>query len=90
MKKSLHRIFPMVIICFLSCVDKNENICNDCAESLDEGYLFKTVEVDDIADLAIIGVTVELGACINFKMDMENQTFSEATVVPDCCCSQFE
>ena len=90
MKKSLHIIFIIVIICFISCVDKNENICNDCGESSDEGYLFKTVEVDDIANLAEIGVTAELGACINFKMDIEDQTFSEATVVPDCCCSQFE
>jgi len=90
MKKSLHIIFTMVIICFISCVDKNENICNDCGKSSDEGYLFKTVEVDDIANLAEIGVTAELGTCINFKMDIEDQTFSEATAVNDCCCSQFE
>ena len=80
----------MVILYFLSCSNKNENSCNDCGGSLDEGYLFKTVEVNDIADLTTIGVTAELGTCISFKMDTENQTFSEATVVPDCCCSQFE
>ena len=90
MKKLLHRIFPMVIICFLSCVDNNENNCNDCGKNSDEGYLLKIVEVNDIAELAIIGVTAELGTCINFKIEIEDQTFSEATVVPDCCCSQFE
>ena len=86
MKKSLHRIFPIIIICFLSCVDNNENNCNDCGKNSDEGYFLKTVEVNDIADLAEIGVTAELGTCINFKMETEDQIFSEAAVVPDCCC----
>ena len=86
----MQRIFPIIIICFLSCVDNDENICNDCGKSSDEGCLFKIVEVNDIANLAIIGVTAELGTCINFRIEIEDQTFSEATVVPDCCCSQFE
>jgi hypothetical protein len=90
MKKSLQRIFPIIIIYFLSCVDNDENNCNDCGKSSDEGYLLKIVEVNDIANLAVIGVTAELGTCINFRIEIEDQTFSEATVVPDCCCSQFE
>ena len=78
------------IITLISYSDNDENNCDDCGGSLNEGYLYKTVEADDIPNLGVIDVTAGLGNCISFKMDIEDQTFSEATVVADCCCSQYE
>ena len=62
--------------------------CNECGGGLLEGYLYKEVTINDIASLAEINVSVNIGKCIRFKMD--GADFSEAVIVDDCCCSIYE
>ena len=84
MRKSIYTISIMIIISLFACAEKEENDCGECGGSLLEGYFYKTVEADDLANLAGINIITDLGACIRFKLDGEE--FSEADVVPDCCC----
>ena len=53
-----------------------------------DGYLYKEVTVEDVASLAEIDVSANVGKCIRFKMD--GTEFSEATVVDDCCCIEYQ
>ena len=73
---------------FLNGCSSNENDCNDCGGGLIDGYLYKEVTIEDVAGLAEINVSVNIGKCIRFKMD--GSEFSEAVIVNDCCCSIYE
>ena len=53
-----------------------------------DSYLYKEVTFNDIAGLAEIDVTVDVGKCIRFKMD--GADFSDAALVDDCCCVEFQ
>jgi hypothetical protein len=53
-----------------------------------DGYLYKEVTPADMQGLAEIDLTTDVGKCIRFKMDGTN--FSEATVVDDCCCVEYQ
>lgn len=74
---------------FFNC-EPNTNApdCNECGGGLLDGYLYKEVTINDIASLAEINVSVNIGKCIRFKMD--GADFSEAVIVDDCCCSIYE
>ena len=52
------------------------------------GYLYKEVTFNDIAGLAEIDIAVDVGKCIRFKMD--GTDFSEAELVDDCCCVEYQ
>ena len=74
---------------FLSCdAGAGGSDCTDCGGGLVDGYLYKEVTVDDVAGLAEIDVSANLGKCIRFKTD--GTEFSEATVVDDCCCIEYQ
>ena len=79
---------------FLSCFLLNcdtgagDSDCTDCGGGLLDGYLYKEVTVEDVASLAEIDVSTNVGKCIRFKMD--GTEFSEATVVDDCCCIKYQ
>ena len=78
----------LLLFFHVGCTSKTDNTdCMDCGGGLLDGYLYKEVTIEDIADLAEIDVSVEAGKCIRFKME-ENQ-FSDAKIVEDCCCIQF-
>ena len=81
-----HTILLLTLFITLQC-SETDNECNDCGEGLLDGYLYKDVSIDDIADLAEINVIVEIGQCIRFKM-IESE-FSNAEIVDDCCCVQY-
>ena len=74
----------------LSCdAGAGDSECTDCGGGLLDGYLYKEVTVEDVAGLAEIDVSgVTVGKCIRFKPD--GTEFSEATVVDDCCCIEYQ
>ena len=87
MNNNLALIF---LSCFLlSCGSgTGDSDCTDCGGGLLDGYLYKEVTVEDVASLAEIDVSANVGKCIRFKMD--GTEFSEATVVDDCCCIEYQ
>ena len=73
----------------LSCdAGAGDSDCTECGGGLLDGYLYKEVTVEDLASLAEIEPSVNIGKCIRFKMD--GTEFSEATVVDDCCCIEYQ
>ena len=76
--------------CFLLSCDAGagDSDCTECGGGLLDGYLYKEVTVEDVASLAEIDVSANVGKCIRFKMD--ETEFSEATVVDDCCCIEYQ
>ena len=88
MNNNLALIF---LSCFLLSCDAGagDSECTECGGGLLDGYLNKEVTVEDVAGLAEIDVSgVTVGKCIRFKMD--GTEFSEATVVDDCCCIEYQ
>ena len=83
-----------LVLIFLSCfllscnAGAGDSECTDCGGDLLDGYLYKEVTVEDVASLAEIDVSANVGKCIRFKMD--GTEFSEATVVDDCCCIEYQ
>ena len=83
-----------LVLIFLSCfllscdAGAGDSECTDCGGGLLDGYLYKEVTVEDVASLAEIDVSANIGKCIRFKMD--GTEFSEATVVDDCCCIEYQ
>ena len=68
--------------------NNSDSSCTECGGGLLNGYLYKEVTFNDIAGLAEIDIAVDVGKCIRFKMD--GTDFSEATVVDDCCCVEYQ
>jgi len=87
----MNRILISTFLLFfiINCGSSNsDSSCTECGGGLLDGYLYKEVTFNDIAGLAEIDVTVDVGKCIRFKMD--GTDFSEATVVDDCCCVEYQ
>ena len=87
MNNNLALIF---LSCFLLSCDAGagDSECTDCGGGLLDGYLYKEVTVEDVASLAEIDVSTNVGKCIRFKMD--GTEFSDAIVVDDCCCIEYQ
>ena len=87
MNNNLALIF---LSCFLLSCDagSGDSECADCGGGLLDGYLYKEVTSADIAGLAEIDIAVDVGKCIRFKMD--GTDFSEAALVDDCCCVEYQ
>ena len=85
------RSFSFLFLLFLMIYSWNSGTntadCNDCVGGLTDGFLYKEVSLEDIANLTEIGLSVNIGQCIRFKMD--GSDFSEATIVDECCCSLY-
>ena len=82
-------ISTFLLIFMINCGSSNsDSSCTGCGGGLLDGYLYKEVTLDDIAGLAEIDVTVDVGKCIRFKMD--GTDFSEAAGVDDCCCVEYQ
>ena len=89
MNRILISIFLLIFI--INCGGSNsDSSCTECGGGLLDGYLYKEVTFTDIAGLADIDVVVgvEVGKCIRFKMD--GTDFSEAALVDDCCCVEYQ
>ena len=89
MNRILISIFLLIFL--INCGGSNsDSSCTECGGGLLDGYLYKEVTFTDIAGLADIDVVVdvEVGKCIRFKMD--GTDFSEAALVDDCCCVEYQ
>ena len=87
MNRFLISIFLFIFI--INCGGSNlDSSCTECGGGLLDGYLYKEVTFIDIAGLAEIDVAVDVGKCIRFKMD--GTDFSEAALVDDCCCVEYQ
>tara|TARA_B100000676_G_C17773747_1_gene678129 strand:+ start:441 stop:695 length:255 start_codon:yes stop_codon:yes gene_type:complete len=84
----MKKILSFLSIIFIIQCSNNENDCNECGGGLLDGYLYKQVAIEDISDLTAINISAEIGECIRFKM-IEGK-FSDAKIVNDCCCVQYE
>ncbi len=73
---------------FLGACHNDSADCGECGGGLLDGMIYKTVTLDDITELAELNVTPDLGACIRAQLDEEG--FTEATIVDDCCCAEYE
>ena len=82
-------IFNLLLLFLIGCGNSSsDSSCTECGGGLLDGYLYKDVTVEDIANLTDINVTPEIGKCIRFKLDGED--FSDAEVVDDCCCVEYQ
>ena len=87
MNNNLALIF---LSCFLLSCDagSGDSECADCGGGSSGGYEYKEVTFADIAGLAEIDVVIVVGKCIRFKRD--GTDFSEAALVDDCCCVEYQ
>ena len=85
-KKFLIVIIPIVLFTFFTCQDNPE--CSSCGGGLLDGYLFKKVTQEDLADIGSID-GVNIGICIRYQLtgltenDIDLDTIE---IVDDCCC----
>lgn len=83
--------FFFIIIILLPMLSCNSGAgisdCTDCGGGLVDGYLYKKVTINDLADLTQINVSANIDQCIRFIMDGED--FSSATIVEECCCTIY-
>ena len=69
----------------------NNDDCNDCGGGVINGYMFKRVEQEDLAQLTPDFPDLQIDACIRFKIDLNNHSFKlgTVTIVDDCCCDVY-
>ena len=84
-KKILRGIVSILFLTLLTCQDNSE--CSDCGGNLLDGYLFKKVTQEDLADIGSID-GVNIGICIRYQLscltegDFDLETIE---IVDDCC-----
>ena len=82
-------LISIFLLIFLINCSNSDSSCTECGGGLLDGYLYKEVTLVDIAGLAAIDVAGDVvGKCIRFKMD--GTDFSEAALVDDCCCVEYQ
>ena len=85
-KNILIGIISMLFLVLITCQDNPD--CSDCGGNLLDGYLFKKVTQEDLADIGSID-GVNIGICIRYQLsglaegDFDLETIE---VVEDCCC----
>ena len=85
-KKILRAIVSILFLTLLTCQDNSE--CSDCGGNLLDGYLFKKVTQEDLADIGSID-GVNIGICIRYQLSgLTEGDFDLDTIeiVDDCCC----
>ena len=87
MVRSFYLLFLFFLMIYSCTSETTPADCNDCGGGLTDGFLYKEVSLDDVANLTEIGLSVNIGQCIRFKMD--GTEFLDATIVDECCCSLF-
>ena len=90
MNRILISIFLLIFL--INCGGSNsDSSCNECGGGLLDGYLYKEVTFNDIAGLAEIDPTIDVGKCIRVKIDITDDTyFEDVSIVEDCCCVEFQ
>ena len=86
MKVFLTIILTLSLFLLVTCEDNPE--CASCGGGLLEGYLFKKVTQDDLAEIGNIE-GMNIGICIRYQLlGLTDEEFDLETIaiVDDCCC----
>ncbi len=79
-------IVSILFLTLFTCQDNSD--CSDCGGNLLDGYLFKKVTQEDLADIGSVD-GVNIGICIRYQLsglaegDFDLETIE---IVEDCCC----
>ena len=79
-------ILTLSLFLLVTCEDNPE--CASCGGGLLEGFLFKKVTQDDLAEIGNIE-GMNIGICIRYQLlGLTDQEFDLETIaiVDDCCC----
>ena len=79
-------IVSILFLTLFTCQDNSE--CSDCGGNLLDGYLFKKVTQEDLADIGSVN-GVNIGICIRYQLSgLAEGGFDLETIeiVEDCCC----
>jgi len=79
-------ILTLSLFLLVTCEDNPE--CASCGGGLLEGYLFKKVTQDDLAEIGNIE-GMNIGICIRYQLlGLTDEEFDLETIaiVDDCCC----
>lgn len=85
-KNILTGIISMLFLVLITCQDNPD--CSDCGGNLLDGFLFKKVTQEDLADIGSID-GVNIGICIRYQLTgLTENDFDLDTIeiVDDCCC----
>ena len=85
-KKFLNKILWILLFTLFTCPDNPD--CSSCGGNLLDGYLFKKVTQEDLADIGSID-GVNIGICIRYQLsELTEDDFDLGTIeiVDDCCC----
>jgi len=85
-KNILTGIISMLFLVLITCQDNPD--CSDCGGNLLDGFLFKKVTQEDLADIGSID-GVNIGICIRYQLTgLTEDDFDLDTIeiVDDCCC----
>ena len=88
------KVLLIIIIIFslflmVTCEENPE--CASCGGDLLDGFLFKEVTQDDLADIGNIE-GINIGICIRYQLTgLTEEEFNLETIaiVDDCCCEQY-
>ena len=77
----------ILLLALVTCQDNSE--CSDCGGDLLDGFLFKKVTQEDLADIGSIdGVNIDV--CIRYQLSSLTDgdfDLESIEVVDDCCCN---
>ena len=79
-------ILTLSLFLLVTCEDNPE--CASCGGGLLEGFLFKKVTQDDLAEIGNIE-GMNIGICIRYQLlELTDEEFDLETIaiVDDCCC----
>ena len=89
MRVFLTIILTLSFFMMVTCEDNPE--CASCGGGLLDGFLFKEVTQDDLAEIGNIE-GMNIGICIRYQLlGLTEEEFDLETIaiVDDCCCEQY-
>ena len=84
-------IILIILSLFLMVTCEENPECASCGGDLLDGFLFKEVTQDDLADINNIE-GINIGICIRYQLTgLTEEEFNLETIaiVDDCCCEQY-
>ena len=84
-------IILIILSLFLMVTCEENPECASCGGDLLDGFLFKEVTQDDLADIGNIE-GINIGICIRYQLTgLTEEEFNLETIaiVDDCCCEQY-
>ena len=84
-------IILIILSLFLMVTCEENPECASCGGDLLDGFLFKEVTQDDLADIGNIE-GINIGICIRYQLTGLNEEefiLETIAIVDDCCCEQY-